>query len=121
MLLPGAFYSLRETQKPPVSALRAAGVPIALGTDLNPATSPFASLRLAMNMACTLFGLTPEEALAGVTRHAALALGLGGKTGGLSVGQQADFLVWDTEEPAELVCTLGVNVLRQRVYRGEIS
>ncbi len=121
VLLPGAFYSLRETQKPPVASLRAARVPMALGSDLNPGTAPFASLRLAMNMGCTLFGLTPDEALAGVTRHAALALGLSVELGALAVGHQADFLVWDIEEPSELVCELGVNKLRQRVFRGEVT
>jgi imidazolonepropionase len=121
VLLPGAFYCLRETQKPPVAALRAAGVPLAVATDLNPGTSPLASLRLAMNMACTLFGLTPGEALAGVTQHASRALGLGGQLGELAAGQQADFLVWDIEHPAELVCEFGVNRLRQRVFKGEIT
>jgi imidazolonepropionase len=119
VLLPGAFYFLRETRKPPITALRAAGVPMAVGSDLNPGTSPLASLRLAMNMACTLFALTPDEALAGVTRHAARALGLQGQLGELAVGQQADFLVWDIESPAELACEFGVNKLRQRIFKGE--
>ena len=121
VLLPGAFYFLRETRKPPVDALRAAGVPIAVASDLNPGTSPLASLRLMLNMACTLFGLTPDEALSGVTRHAARALGLHGQLGELAVGQQADFLVWDIGHPAELACEFGVNNLRQRVFQGEIS
>jgi imidazolonepropionase len=121
VLLPGAFYFLRETQKPPVAALRAAGVPMAVSTDLNPGTSPFASLRVMMNMACTFFGLTPDEALAGTTRHAARALGLHGQLGELAVGQQADFLVWNIEHPAELVCEFGVNKLRHRVFKGEIA
>ena len=121
VLLPGAFYFLRETQKPPVAALRAAGVPMAVSTDLNPGTSPFASLRLMMNMACTLFGLTPDESLAGVTRNAARALGFSGQLGELAVGQQADFLLWDIKHPAELVCELGVNKLRQRVFKGEAT
>ena len=121
VLLPGAFYFLRETQKPPVAALRVAGVPMAVATDLNPGTSPFASLRVMMNMACTLFGLTPDEALAGVTGHAARALGLSGQLGKLAVGQRADFLVWDIEHPAELVCEFGVNKPRHRVFQGEIS
>ncbi len=119
VLLPGAFYFLREKQKPPVEALRAADVPMAVATDLNPGTSPFASLRLAMNMACVLFGFTPEEALAGVTREAAKALGRGNRLGTLEVGKQADFLVWDVTHPAEIVCQLGVTPLVERVVRGE--
>ena len=118
VLLPGAFYFLREKQKPPVDALRAAGVPMAVGSDLNPGTSPFASLRLAMNQACVLFGLTPEEALAGATREAARALGRAATHGTLAVGKRADFLVWDVEHPAEIVCGLGVNPLVERVFRG---
>jgi imidazolonepropionase len=118
VLLPGAFYSLGETQKPPVARLRAAGVPMAVAGDLNPGTSPFVAPRLMLNMACTLFGLTPEESLAGVTRHAARALGLGDLLGTLSVGKEADFLVWEIEHPAELVCEFGVPRLRQRVFQG---
>jgi imidazolonepropionase len=118
VLLPGAFYFLREKQKPPVEALRAAGVPMAVATDLNPGTSPFASLRLAMNIACVLFELTPEESLAAATREAARALGRADRLGTLAVGKQADFLVWDATHPAELVCQLGVNPLRERVFRG---
>jgi imidazolonepropionase len=121
VLLPGAFYFLRETQKPPVAALRAAGVPMAVSTDLNPGTSPFASLRVMMNMACTLFGLTPDEALAGVTRHASRALGMNGEAGEIAVGKPADFLLWDVANPAELVCEFGVNKLRHRVFKGEIA
>ncbi|MCG2685659.1 MAG: imidazolonepropionase [Planctomycetales bacterium] len=119
VLLPGAFYFLRETQKPPVAQLRAAGVPMAVSTDLNPGTSPLCSLRLMLNMACTLFGLTPEEALVGATRSAARALGLADRIGTLTVGKQADFLVWDVDHPSELVCEFGVPRLRQRVFRGE--
>jgi imidazolonepropionase len=119
VLLPGAYYFLREKQKPPVETLRAAGVPLAVATDLNPGTSPFASLRLGMNMACVLFGFTPEEALAGATREAAKALGRGTRLGTLEVGKQADFLVWDVAHPAEIVCQLGVTPLTERVVRGK--
>ncbi|HEV3387251.1 MAG TPA: imidazolonepropionase [Gemmata sp.] len=118
VLLPGAFYFLREKQKPPVEQLRAAGVPMAVASDFNPGTSPLASLRLAMNMACVLFGLTPEESLAGATREAARALGRGDRLGTLEVGKQADFLVWDVQHPAEIVCQLGVNPLFERIFRG---
>src|SRR5205823_4014236 len=111
VLLPGAFYFLREQQKPPVEQLRAAGVPMAVASDFNPGTSPFASLRLAMNLACVLFGLSPEEALAGVTREAARALGRGDRLGTLAPGRRADFLVWDVKHPAEIVCELSVNRL----------
>ncbi|POA99231.1 imidazolonepropionase [Chromobacterium sinusclupearum] len=121
VLLPGAFYFLRETQKPPVDQLRAAGVPMAVSTDLNPGTSPFASIRLAMNQACVLFGLTPEEALAGVTRHAAQALGRGATHGRLAAGYVADLLVWDIEHPAEIAYSVGVPVLKQRVFRGTVQ
>jgi imidazolonepropionase len=120
VLLPGAFYYLRNTQKPPVGELRAAGVPIAVASDLNPGTSPLASIRLAMNFACILFGLTAEEVLAGVTCHAARALGLSDRLGTLSPGKQADFLVWDIEHPAELALQFGVPRLRQRVFKGTI-
>ncbi|NLF07423.1 MAG: imidazolonepropionase [Pirellulaceae bacterium] len=119
VLLPGAFYFLRETQKPPVERLRTAGVPMAVASDLNPGTSPLCSLRLAINMAGTLFGLTPEEALAGATRAAARALGLADSVGILAVGKQADFLLWDIDHPSELACEFGVPRLRQRVFRGE--
>lgn len=119
VLLPGAFYFLRETQKPPVAALRAAGVPMAVSSDLNPGTSPFASLRLAMNQACVLFDLTPEEALAGATRHAARALGRQNSHGQLAAGFIADFLVWDIDHPAEIIYSLGTPLLRQRIFRGQ--
>jgi imidazolonepropionase len=118
VLLPGAFYFLREKQKPPVEKLRTAGVPMAVASDLNPGTSPFASLRLAMNQACVLYGLTPEEALAGATREAAKALGRGSRLGTLEVGKQADFLVWEVAHLAEIVCMLGVNPLLDRFVRG---
>jgi imidazolonepropionase len=121
VLLPGAYYFLRETQKPPVERLRAAGVPLAVATDLNPGTSPLASLRMAMNLACVLFGLTPEESLAGATREAAGALGRGRRLGTLAAGKQACFLVWDVEHPAEIVCALGVNRLQSRIFRGRVA
>jgi len=108
VLLPGAFYSLRDTRLPPIDALRAHGVPIAIASDCNPGTSPTVSLVLMLNMACTLFRLTPEEALAGVTRHAARALGLADR-GTLSIGQRADIALWDIENPAELAYRLGGN------------
>jgi imidazolonepropionase len=121
VLLPGANYFLRETQTPPVEQLRRSGVPMAVATDLNPGTCPLASLRLMMNLACALFGLTPEEVLAGATRHAARALSLADHIGTLTVGKQADFIVWDIKSPAQLVCEFGVPRLRQRVFRGEIT
>jgi imidazolonepropionase len=108
VMLPGAFYMLRQDQPPPVAALRRAGVPLAVATDCNPGTSPCTSLLLAMNMACTLFGLTPEEVLAGVTRHAARALGLTDR-GRLLPGLRADLAIWDIERPAELCYGLGAN------------
>ena len=106
VLLPGSFYALRESRLPPVDALREHGVPIAVATDLNPGTSPLRSLRLAMNMACTLFRVTPEEALRGATRHAARALGLQDR-GTLAVGQRADVVVWNARKPAELAYWIG--------------
>ncbi|WP_249383896.1 imidazolonepropionase [Chitinivorax sp. B] len=118
VLLPGAFYFLREKQLPPVAALQAANIPIAVATDLNPGTSPFASLRWAMNMACVLFGLTPQQAFAGVTRHAAKALGRADRLGELSIGREASFCVWNIQHPAELAYQMGVNPLRCRVWRG---
>jgi imidazolonepropionase len=108
VLLPGAFYFLRETRVPPVDAMRRAGVPIAIATDHNPGTSPTLSLRLMLNMACTLFGLTPEEAVRGVTVNGARALGLSDR-GRLAEGLRADFAVWDLEHPAELAYWLGGN------------
>ena len=105
VLLPGAFYFLRETKLPPVVALRTEGVPMAIATDCNPGTSPSTSILTAMNMACTLFRMTPEEALAGATIHAARALGLQDR-GVLEPGRRADFVVWDATEPAELAWTI---------------
>ena len=118
VLLPGAFYFLRETKLPPVAALRAAGMPIAIATDHNPGTSPCLSLLLMINMACTLFRLTPEEALRGVTVHAARALGLADR-GALAAGQRADFAVWDLEHPNELAYGFGHNPCRRVVTSGE--
>jgi imidazolonepropionase len=118
VLLPGAFYTLRERQAPPVALLRNHCVPIAVATDSNPGTSPLTSLLIALNMAATLFGLTVEECLAGATRHAAEALGLGGETGTLEAGKWADLAIWDVERPAELVYRLGFNPLYARIWRG---
>jgi imidazolonepropionase len=120
-LLPGAFYFLKEKQKPPVELLRHYGVPIALATDLNPGTSPLASIRLTMNMGCILFGLSAEEALAGVTRNAAAALGWGDRLGTLTVGKEADFLVWDLQDPAQLACEVGLTLPSQRIFQGELT
>lgn len=109
VLLPGAFYTLRETKMPPIEALRRHGVDIAIATDFNPGSSPVPSLLLMLNMGCTLFRLTPEEALAGVTRNAARALGLGGDRGTLEVGKRADFVLWTITRPAELAYWCGYN------------
>ena len=121
VLLPGAFFTLKETQKPPIALLRQYNVPMAIATDANPGTSPVLSLRLMMNMACTLFSLTPEEALAGVTTYAAQALGCADSHGVLSVGKVADFVCWDIESPGELSYWLGGKLLKARVKAGEIS
>lgn len=118
VLLPGAYYVLRETKLPPVAALRRAGVRMAVSTDCNPGTSPITSLLLAMNMAATLFGMTVAECLAGTTREAARALGLGNETGTLEAGKWCDLAIWDIERPAELVYRLGFNPLHSRVWRG---
>lgn len=120
VLLPGAFYFLRETKLPPIQALRDAKVPIALASDSNPGSSPALSLLLMLNMACTLFRMTPEEALAGVTREGAKALGLGTETGTLRVGKWADFVLWDVEEPAELAYRLGGNPCAGVVRGGRV-
>ncbi len=119
VVLPGAFYTLREKQLPPVAQLRAAGVPMAVATDCNPGSSPMTSLLLAMNMACTLFRLTPEEALAGTTRHAAKALGQKDR-GILAPGLRADLAIWNVEHPAELAYRIGFNPLHKRVFEGAI-
>ncbi len=118
VLLPGAYYMLRETQAPPVEALRRAGVPMAVATDCNPGTSPLCSPLLAMNMACTLFGLSPEEALAGFTRQAARALGLHDR-GVLAPGLRADFCLWRVAHPAELAYALGLPRLTGTVVGGD--
>ncbi|WP_240794132.1 imidazolonepropionase [Pseudorhodobacter turbinis] len=118
VLLPGAFYAIRETQMPPVAAFRAHGVPMALATDCNPGTSPMTSLLLAMNMGCTLFRMTPEEALRGVTEHAARALGLT-DTGVIAPGMRADLAIWNVETPAELAYRFGFNPLHQRIFGGK--
>ncbi|MDK3018917.1 imidazolonepropionase [Pseudodonghicola sp. IC7] len=116
-LLPGAFYTLRETRVPPIAALRAQGVPMALATDCNPGTSPLTSLLLTLNMGCTLFRLTPEEALAGITRHAARALGLQ-DSGVIAPGMRADLAIWDVATPAELAYRIGFNPLHKRLFGG---
>ena len=118
VLLPGAFYFLRETQLPPIGLLRQYKVPMAVATDLNPGTTPLCSLTLMLNMACTLFRLTPEEALLGVTRHAAQALGLSDR-GSLAVGQRADFACYAISRPAELCYQFGVNPLKQLIINGK--
>ncbi|MFV0301783.1 MAG: imidazolonepropionase [Paracoccus sp. (in: a-proteobacteria)] len=118
VLLPGAFYTLRETQLPPVQGLRDAGVPMALATDCNPGTSPLTSILLAMNMGATLFRMTPSECLAGVTTHAARALGLTDR-GTIAVGQRADLAIWDIADPAELSYRIGFNPLHARIFGGE--
>ncbi|WP_158873016.1 imidazolonepropionase [Antarcticirhabdus aurantiaca] len=115
VLLPGAYYALRETVAPPVALLRDAGVPMALATDCNPGTSPLTSLLLAMNMGATLFRLTPEEALAGVTREAARALGLSGEIGTIEAGKRAELAVWDVAHPAELSYRIGFNPLHRLI------
>ena len=118
VVLPGAFYFIREQQLPPIDAMRRHGVPIAIATDCNPGTSPLTSLLLAMNMAATLFRLTVDECIAGVTRNAARALGLFDQTGSLDAGKFCDLAVWDIERPAELVYRMGFNPLHARVWRG---
>lgn len=118
VLLPGAFYTLRETQKPPVQHFRKHGVPMALASDANPGSSPLTSLLLTMNMASTLFHMTPEESLAGVTRNAARALGLD-DCGRIAVGLRADLAVWDVDRPAELSYRIGFNPLYRRIFWGD--
>ncbi len=118
VLLPGAYFTLRQTTPPPVPLLREAGVPMAVATDCNPGTSPCTSLLLMLNMACTLFGLTPEESLSGATRNAARALGLQDEIGTLAAGKRADFALWDIGRPAELCYAMGANPCLGVVHRG---
>lgn len=119
VLLPGAYYFTRETLPPPIAKLRAAGVPMALATDCNPGTSPLTSLLLAMNLGATLFRLTVDECLAGVTREAARALGMQGEVGTLEAGKLCDLAIWNIERPAELAYRIGANPLHQRIWRGQ--
>jgi imidazolonepropionase len=119
VLLPSAYFTLRQTTPPPVAMLRQAGVPMAVATDSNPGSSPCTSILLALNMACTLFGLTPEEALSGATRHAARALGVAGDVGTLEVGKRADFALWRIDRPAELCYGMGANPCVGVVYCGK--
>jgi len=118
VILPGAYYTLRETQAPPIDLFRKHIVPMAVATDCNPGSSPLASLLLTMNMACTLFRMTPEEALTGVTRNAATALGLT-DTGQIAAGFRADLAIWDVDHPAELAYRIGFNPLHQRIFGGQ--
>lgn len=119
VILPGAFYFLRETQKPPIDLLCKHGVPIALATDANPGSSPLTSPLLVLNMGCTLFRLTPEEALAGLTRHAAQALGMADRIGTLEAGKACDLAIWEIERPAELAYRIGFNPLHARIWNGQ--
>jgi imidazolonepropionase len=118
-VLPGAFYFMRETVKPPIEALRAEGVPMAIATDCNPGTSPLTSILMAMNMAATLFRMTVDECLAGVTIHAAHALGLSDEIGTLEAGKACDLAIWDCEHPADLVYFMGFSPLHARVFQGQ--
>ncbi|MEM7429303.1 MAG: imidazolonepropionase [Pseudomonadota bacterium] len=118
VLLPGAFYFIKETQAPPIDLLRKHNVPMAVATDCNPGSSPLNSLLLAMNMTCTLFGLTPEEALAGATREGARALGIQAEAGTLQPGKWCDLAIWDAHEPAALAYSMGYNPLHARVWHG---
>ena len=118
VMLPGAFYFIRESHKPPIDLFRKHGVPLAVATDANPGTAPLTSLLLAMNMAATLFAMTVEECLTGVTRNAARALGMQHEIGTLEVGKWADLAIWDIDSPAELVYRMGFNPLHQRIWRG---
>jgi imidazolonepropionase len=119
VLLPGAFYALRETRRPPIDLLRSHGVAMAVASDCNPGTSPILSPTLMMSMACTLFGLTPEEALAGMTVHAAKALGLEREIGTIAVGKAADLCIWRVSRPAELAYWVGLPGPERRIVAGE--
>jgi len=119
VILPGAFYTLRETQGPPIQSFRDHGVPMALATDCNPGSSPLASPLLTMNMACTLFRMTPLEALLGMTAHAATALGLHAR-GRIIAGAQADLNIWNAAHPAELSYRIGFNPLHSRIFKGSL-
>ena len=119
VMLPGAYYFLRETRPPPLDALRKAGVSLAISTDCNPGTSPLTSLLLAMNMGATLFRMTVEECLLGATRHAARALGLQEEAGTLEAGKLCSLSIWDVDRPAELVNNMGLNRLHTRIWRGQ--
>ena len=118
VLLPGAYYFLRDTQPPPIARFRAHAVPMAIATDCNPGTSPGTHLPLMLNMACTLFRMTPAEALLGITRHAARALGLGATHGSIELGKRADLCLWDVDHPAELAYAIGSSPLRARFKDG---
>lgn len=118
MILPGAFYYLGETRKPPIELFRKHGVPMAVATDANPGSSPMTSILLAMNMAAVLFGMTPEECLAGATVHAAHALGIGDECGTLEAGKACDLAIWSVEHPNELVYAIGNNPLHARIFAG---
>ena len=119
-LLPGAFYFLRETQLPPIELLRQYKVPMVIASDFNPGSSPICSTLLMLNMACTLFRLTPEEALQGVTINAAKALGIDNNVGSITVGKQADFCLWDITTPAQLAYAYGVNLCKTVVKNGQV-
>jgi len=121
VLLPGAYYYLKETQKPPIDLFRKHGVPLALATDCNPGSSPIVSPHLILNMACTLFGFTPEEALAGMTREGSKALGLGDEIGTLEIGKSAEMVIWSITHPAELSYWLGTNYAPTKVFKGIIQ
>lgn len=121
VMLPGAFYMLRESRVPPIAAFRAHGVPMAVATDCNPGTAPLTSLLLAMNMAATLFRMTVRECWLGTTIHAAQALGIAADTGSITIGKSCDLAVWDAQTPAELVYRLGFNPLHKRIWKGAIA
>jgi imidazolonepropionase len=119
VLLPGAFYFMRDTRQPPIALFRQYNVPMAVSTDSNPGTSPLTSILMSMNMAATLFRLSVDECVAGVTREAAKALGMSDEIGTLEAGKSADLAIWNIERPAELVYRMGFNPLHARIWRGE--